>query len=303
MQRIIAVYNPRSSRFTKVCQEVLDYLPSLRGYTIGKYEISPTNFEQNVSNLSRLLQNNDLVISAGGDATTAIAANACLKSHKNISLAALPYGNFSDFAHALNLREIEQIFCSDVKTIDFYPLEIHVNDKFFRYATCYVTIGMTAESVGLFDEPSIRRKLHSTRRTHLCSYIHLAKWYFKNHHTKIFLPGFQLNSASLASSTTDYFAINSKFACHIMKGNTDFQSPQTFHSLTSNLAAFHHLCSFMTKSIFAHIPANPTKGDILEFAHPATITIQAEGEYRTFPKVTKIEIKKSQTSLKVKYLK
>ena len=47
------------------------------------------------------------------------------------------------------------------------------------------------------------------------------------------------------------------------------------------------------------VPGAETKGDVLEFVKPATVEIQAEGEYRVFRNVKKIEIRKAEKWLKV----
>ena len=98
MKRIIIVYNPRSSRYADVKSEVLSKIKDLEGYLVGKYEVKPTNLEDNILQLSKLLKDDDLVISAGGDATGIISSNAVLKSDKDATLAVLPYGNFNDLS-------------------------------------------------------------------------------------------------------------------------------------------------------------------------------------------------------------
>lgn len=101
MKRLLVVYNQRSSNFCRVQREVLGKLSELDGYIVGKYSIKKTNFDDNVATLSKLLQNGDIVLVAGGDATAAIVVNAILKSGKDASISALAYGNFNDFARTV----------------------------------------------------------------------------------------------------------------------------------------------------------------------------------------------------------
>jgi len=96
MNRVFVVYNPRSSRFADVKKEVLNRQKSLKGFMLGKYEVEPTNVDQNATKFSKILKDGDFVISAGGDATGVIAVNAILKSGKDVCLAVLPFGNFND---------------------------------------------------------------------------------------------------------------------------------------------------------------------------------------------------------------
>ena len=107
MKRILIVYNPRSSRYAEVKQEVLAPARDLKGCIVGKYEVKPTNIDDNINTLAKLLKNGDLVISAGGDATGVISANAILKSKKDVTLSALPYGNFNDLARTLGTMTME----------------------------------------------------------------------------------------------------------------------------------------------------------------------------------------------------
>ena len=299
MQRIILIYNPRSSRFNTVKQEVLSKTTTLKGYMIGKYEVEPTNVDKNAAKFTKILKNGDLVIAAGGDATASIAANGILHSNKDVKLAVLPSGNFNDLARTLRSTTFEDIFSSNSYTAKLYPLEIFVDNKFFRYATCYVTIGMTAEAVKLYDTPNMRKKLKTNFGRKISSYTSLTGWYFKNRHKKIFLPNFKLNGEIQHPKTSDYAAINGRSMARVMKGGEDYLKPKVFRSETDHLANFWRLLKLMTKSIFHRIPGSETTGDILEFTEPTTIELQAEGEYHTFKNIHKIEIRKGIKCLKV----
>ena len=301
MKRIFVVYNPRSSRFCDVKKEVLSHLPKLKGCIIGKYEVEPTDVDQNAIKFAKLLKDGDFVISAGGDATGVICSNAILNSNKEVTLAVLPYGNFNDFARTLGTMKFENlgITHSDVKATKYYPLEIIIDGKHFRYATCYATVGMTAEAVPLFDNPKTRKKLQKGHKSSWRSYIYLAKWYFKNRHKKVFIPEFKLNGKLQPNKTSDYAAVNGRFMCRVMKGGHDYRDPKVFRSMTYRLTNFWRLFGLMTKSILVRTPGNETTGDILEFIQPSTVALQAEGEYYTFKNVKKIEVRKSKKFLKV----
>ena len=298
MKRILIVYNPRSSRFAEVEREVLTPTRDLKGYIIGKYEVKPTNLDDNITTLAKLLKNGDLVISAGGDATGVISANAILKSKKDVTLAALPYGNFNDLARTLNVKSINDIL-SNNKTNKLYPLEIIIDNKFFRYATCYVTIGMTAAAVHLYDQPKMRKKLKTSFGRRITSYTALAGWYFKHRRKKQFLPEFTLNGIKQHPKTSDYAAVNGRSMARVMKGGDDFMKPKVFRHETDRLTSFWRLAKLMSKSIFRRIPGAETTGDLIEFATPSTTELQAEGEHTVLKNVNKIEIRKGTTCLKV----
>ena len=337
MQRLILVYNPRSSRYADVDREVISRLRTMKGYTIGKYEVKPTNLDNNITNLSKLLRDGDLVLSAGGDATGIVASNGILKSGKDATLAALPYGNFNDLARTLGTMKFEDVFDegehsgaldgrfevvrdngseiaseprndgrerSGPRTArpsakKLYPLEIYVDGKFYRYATCYVTIGMTAEAVQIYDSPKLRAKLKHGFGRKISSYTTLAGWYFKNRHKHVFIPEFSLNGKPQHIKTTDYAAVNGRSMARVMKGGDDYKSPKYFRHETDRLASFYRLAKLMLRSIFSRIPGERTSADRLEFKTPSTVTLQAEGEYQVFKDVKTIEIKKGAKCLKV----
>ena len=298
MQRLFIVYNPRSSRFADVERDVLSPARRLKGFIICKYEVAPTNLDDNVRKLSRLVKDGDLVLSAGGDATGIIASKAILHSGKSATLAALPYGNFNDLARTLRTKSLEDVICnSDGR--NFYPLELHVDGNLFRYATCYITIGMTAEAVSIYDSPKMRTKLKKNFGRKITSYTELASWYFKHRHKKQFIPEFTLNGELQSLKTTDYAAVNGRSMARVMKGGEDYHDAKFFRSETDRLASFFRLTKLMLKSMFSRIPGTATPGDILEFSQPATVTIQTEGESHTFENINKITIKKSKKCLKV----
>ena len=158
---------------------------------------------------------------------------------------------------------------------------------------------MTAEAVSLYDTPKVRKKLKTNFGRKISSYTSLANWYFKNRHKKVFLPELKLNGNLQHKKTSDYAAINGRSMARVMKGGEDYKKPRIFRSETDRLANFWRLFKLMVKSIFHRIPGSETDGDVLEFTSPATVTIQAEGEYHTFKNIKTIEIKKGNKCLKV----
>ena len=325
MNRIFVVYNPNSSRYSDVRKEVLDKLKNLKGYIVGKYEVEKTDVDKNAEKFSKVLKDGDLVISAGGDATGIIASNAILKSGKAATLAVLPYGNFNDLSRTLGTKTLEDVLGAGGRNLSFegpktwpsgperpekdrfgqdprqklYPLEIYVDGKFFRYATCYVTIGMMGEAVKLYDTKKMRKKLKTNFGRKVTSYTALASWYFKNRHKKVFLPEFKLNGKLQSKKVSDYCAMNGKYMARIMKGGEDYKDPKIFRREAAKLTSFWRLFSLMAKSIISRVPGSETKGDKLEFLEPATVELQAEGEYKVFKNIKTIEVRKGDKCLKV----
>lgn len=315
MKRILIIYNPSSSNYTRVRSEILSRVTEFKSYMVGKFAIKKAPFETNVSALKKILKDGDIAIAAGGDATAAVTANAILESGKDVTLGVLPYGNFNDLARTLGTMKPEDIFktgrVTDMEGVPresrageenvrqdpphikkLYPLDIIVDGRHWRYATCYVTMGMTAEAVELFDEPKFRKYMQKGHKSSWRSYLALAKWYFKNRHKKQFIPDFKLNGTLQHKKTSDYAAVSGRSMCRVMKGSDDYLKPVVFRSMTDRLANFWRLSKLMTISIFSRTPGIETKGDTIEFLQPATVELQAEGEYKVFKNVKTIRVEK-----------
>ena len=80
MQRLIVVHNKKSSRAELAKEEIFEEARKLPGFLIGKYEVVSTDVDDNANRLSRILEDGDLVVTVGGDATASIGMNGCLLS-------------------------------------------------------------------------------------------------------------------------------------------------------------------------------------------------------------------------------
>ena len=84
-----------------------------------------------------------------------------------------------------------------------------------------------------------------------------------------------------------------------MKGGDDYLKPKVFRSENCRLINFWRLSKLMMISMFKRTPGTETKEDLLEFLAPATVELQAEGEYKTFQNVKTILVKKPGQYIKV----
>lgn len=200
LKKLIVVYNPRSSKHAAVAQEVLAPARKLSGWLVGKYEVKEAGLGENADGLAKILNDGDLVIAAGGDGTATMAANGVMRSGKDVALGVLGYGNFNDLARMLKAKRavdyggeyvggvteiVARYEAGKVKEI--YPLEAVVDGKHWRYAPCYLSLGLFAESTAVFDEPKVRAKLKTGKKRMFFSIFTLAKWYFRNRKRE-FLP-------------------------------------------------------------------------------------------------------------------
>lgn len=297
MQRLIIVYNPRSSKFGQVKKDVLDKARELKGWTVGKYEIKPIGVDKNAEALTKILRDGDTVVSAGGDGTSTVTFNAIMAFSGKVKYGVLGYGNFNDLARTFKVKNLDEILKRE--PIEVWPLEAIVNGKRWRYAIGYITMGLFAEATEIFDEKKTRKKLQGGKKTPVFSWKVLAKWYFKNKNKRVFIPEFKLNGVKMSKKVTDYVAMNGTSMAGVMKGREWYLDKKTFQSETAKLGSFFSLVSLMTKSILYKVPGKDAEGDILEFLAPAEVEIQAEGEYTRLKDVKKIEVRKAKKCLNI----
>ena len=299
MKRLLLVYNPRSSHFWKVDRDVITKARSLRGFMVGKYEIKDTDVDDNAEKLSRLIMDGDIVVAAGGDGTATIAMNGVMLAAKdNVRLGVMGYGNFNDFASACGNLGFDEIMATEAK--EAWPLECRVDEKHWRYAMCYFTAGMFAESCAVFDKPKVRKKMQKkhARKGFCGSICSLAGWWFRNK-KKCFLPeSFELIGSAEegveCKGCSDYLAINNKRIAKVMKGGNFLDKKDAFLSHTGNMRGVFALFCFMVRSMFKEVPGFESEYDMLSFNEPADVMLQGEGEYKKFEQIRKIEIKKAE---------
>ncbi len=302
MRRLILIYNPRSSHFLQVKKDVIDKLRGLKGWMIGKYEVADTDVDDNASRLAKLLQDDDLVIAAGGDGTANIAVNGIMQADcRGIKLGVFGYGNFNDTARTFGKPTIEDILNN--KAVEIWPLECKINGRHWRYAICYFTIGMFAEACEVFDHPKTRKSLRKGKKSILYSVRVLASWWFKERKRRHFMPEFNLGNSSdeyvSSRGASDYLALNGKTAARMMKGGKYFLQKDEFLSTTGTLTKFWRLILFMMRSILKQVPGTESDYDKLVFKKPSKMMFQAEGEYKMISDVLVVEIKKSTKPLLV----
>jgi hypothetical protein len=295
MKRLFIVYNPRSSHYGQVKSEVIDQLRKLKGVMIGKFEVAPTNVDDNARKLARVLSNGDLVIAAGGDGTANIVINGIMLSRaQNVKLGVIGYGNFNDVARTFGNLKLNDILQGHVKRV--YPLECRINGKHWRFGMCYFTLGMFAEACAVFDKPRTRKTLRKGGRKTIFSLMTLAKWWFKNRR-RVFLPeSFQLGDSSEEfverKKMSDYMAVNGRTVAKIMKGSDWYLKEGSFLSMTGRLTKFGKLTKMMMRSMLKRVPGAESDYDCLVFPEATKVMVQAEGEYKMISGVRTVEISK-----------
>lgn len=305
-KKLFLVYNPRSSHYARVQAEVLVPARQLNGWMVGKYEIKATSFEDNVKKIAQLLSDGALVIAVGGDGTATMVINAILESGKDVVFAAIGYGNFNDIATMLSATELDDSeglikivkLYEDQQIRVLYPISIDIDEKHWRYAPAYCSIGLMAEATRLVEDAKTRKKLQTGRKGPLFTLRMAVKWYMKNH-KRSFMPAGKLNGRDFSERMTDYLAVNSPMVAEIMKGGDWWRESNNFGSTLRGLGKFWAMVSFGLTSVFKKIPLAKTQRDVLSFERPANIEIQTEGEFAHLENIQEIKIQKAEKALRV----
>lgn len=306
-KKLFLVYNPRSSHYAKVREDVLEPVRQLKGWMVGKYEIKSTSFDDNVEKLSNLLTDDALVIIAGGDGTATMAMNAILVSAKDVVCTVLGYGNFNDVATMLQTDALEGsenkvqniIQKYEAQQIEkLYPLDVKVDGEHWRYAPAYMSVGMLAEATKIMETPEVRNKLNTGKKGAGFSLRMAVKWYLKNR-KKIFVPEGRLNGQDFGRKVTDYLAVNSPTVAGIMKGGDWWQDTEQFGNTVQELGRFGKMVKFGLTSVRKKIPLEVVRSGVVQFAEPGDLEIQTEGEFAHLEKVQEIEVRKDESFLKV----
>ena len=103
--RLVLVINPRSSGYSLVHEKIVRNIQKLNLAENQQitYEIQPTNPLDNAEKMAGILQDNDIILVAGGDGTAHIATNAIIFSDKQgIKIKYTGFGNFNDYAHSFS---------------------------------------------------------------------------------------------------------------------------------------------------------------------------------------------------------
>lgn len=295
MKRLFIVYNPRSSHYEQVKTDIIDRLKGLKGAMVGKFEVEPTNVDDNARRLAKVLTTGDLVIAAGGDGTANIAVNGIMLSKaQNVKFGVIGYGNFNDVARTFGNLKLDDILRGHVKRV--YPLECKINGKHWRFGMCYFTLGMFAEACACFDAPKTRKTLRKGGHKTVFSLMTLVKWWLKNHRQQFLPETFQLGDSSEdfveCKKTSDYMAVNGRTVAKIMKGSDWYLKESGFLSMTGQMTKFRKLVPMMLRSIFKRVPGTDSDYDCLVFPEASTVMVQAEGEYKKISGVRTVEISK-----------
>jgi hypothetical protein len=307
--RLVLVLNPRSTQAKRVEVEILNPLNRfifeeklVSNVTTFRYEVQPTHVDDNAEKLASCLLDGDIILVVGGDGTASIGVNGAILSGKKVKFYSIPYGNFNDIARTMQRARGQKV----------YAMEALVDEKHFRYALCYFTAGMLAESTKIFNEKKNRERLRRRKKNLIFSLWILFVWFIENRKkqwffrfrmetlgnngkilgSKIFEPRFFWGGVS------DLIALNGATMARILGGG-EYYLGNRFLVRCARLGSFFGVSGFMLKGIFGRVSGSEVAASKYIFEHPASFEIQAEGELKRFDEVLTLEFRKVEKSLQI----
>ncbi|MBR5389372.1 hypothetical protein IK146_02325 [Candidatus Saccharibacteria bacterium] len=303
MKRLIIVYSQYSTLFAEANIKVIAESRKLKGWMVAKFEVKElSDYKETLRNLARIIRKGDLVLAAGGDGLATMAMNAVIQSGVIATLAVMPFGNFNDFASTLGRMDFETIIrkFEEGRYEEFYPLEVRVNDRHYTYSGVYFTVGMMAEAAEVLEDLKVRKKLTRAKNRMKYSAKKLFRWYRKNKHRKDLLPeAMRLNDTKVMKYTTDYVAMNGASLAGVVPGGTWYKDAEKFWSGTMRNRSIVRMFRKFVKALEGELPGKESRRDVLTFDKPSGVFVCAEGDGYKLDDVSKIEIKKSDKSLRV----
>ena len=156
-ERIILVYNPTSARAKHIQTEAIEPLRSERIAYVD-YATKYPDTEDNIADMRETFRDGDTILTAAGDGTAMQAANAVLREGQDQTrIGFLGYGNFNDLVG--NTRDPLALLDPAAEVVDSRPLTIEINDRYWRDAPGYASLGFTALAARHFAKHSSREQL------------------------------------------------------------------------------------------------------------------------------------------------
>ncbi|GEM_PF-769976 len=295
-RRVLVVHNPKSSHASNVQRDVFDRLRE-DGVKYESFSTPSPDATDNIDAIAATLREDDTVLSVGGDGTALQVANGVrVAGVAGVKLGILNLGNFGDGAHNFHIpaarRDPLPVLEAQDRTVAVRPLEIMVNDEYWRSTLLYATLGWTAMAAHQFDNPKIREQLQHGAANLPLTLGRLVLYYFKTRHEGV-LPLFSRDGDDGGEPVTDIMAVSGRYVAGFMKMRHDKTGDLDFLSRDLDVSGLTKNSSFLTASTLGYMPGTMKASDTLLFKEPASVPIQLDGEFTLLENVSKLQIRKS----------
>lgn len=278
MQKLILVY---AVDMAELETRVLAPARQLRGWMVGKYLVRLGDFDTQVQNLVRLLEDGDLVVAAGNDRVVSAAVNAIMQSGKQAALGILrpDGGKIAALLGQEELSGIVEKFAAR-KTRLLAPLVVKTNNDTWRYALSEVRVGMLASFA-------------AQRNGSELTFWELLKWYIKGGR-KLRLPAGGCNGEPWPKRATDYLAINGITAMREW-----YLEEYNYLSVWPRISNSWRLWQFVRQYQRKELAGEACEKEVLAFLEPSTVALCADGVAEEKVGIKEISVRKSRAKLRI----
>ena len=308
---LVLIQNRNSTNYRRVRSEVIDPLREALAssdedaYSLTIYNTKFPDTERNIAHMIEKLPDEARVIVAAGDGTVEQVINASIRGEKNLTIGALPYGNFNDiaFAHMRRGQGVLNMIGDDVPTREVNPLTIEVDGKHWIDAASYASFGLTAIIASGFRSQKVRDLLRplprplqkAIRNTRSGADYLTHAWTDK-------LPDFRVDGGELQIGMTDVAFANNPLIAGIIKAEDTYYDTPYFGALSGiNMGDMSKLITWGVPSLQGHSPLERAEQMRVSFEKEATIPVQIGGEYHEISSPTEVFVYKD-PSKKVRML-
>lgn len=297
--RILVVYNDHSTRAEVARQEVerqLATLELLKGH-VTSHTLQSPRVEDNITDVAALIHAGDTVLSVGGDGTYHTVGNAVLTAAaKNVRVGLIPGGNFNDGPHTFNnlkdLRNPLPLLNQDARTVGVHPVEIMINNEFWRHALLYASAGRTAEFAAIFNHPAVRKSLLSGKSSMFRNLARLGCKYLETRDDGYLPPFCRQGDDTVYSHMTDIVNVNGPIMARFMRSGTDLYKTGTFRQSVLDISRLGPNLPFLLNSVIrSRMPGREIGSDIITFTNSSVVSFQVDGE-PLLTEVKTIELRK-----------
>jgi len=303
-ERLVVVQNLNSTNHKHVGRQVL--LP-LSAADV-KFEVYDTQFEDTPDNIIHMmdhLPDDARVIVAAGDGTVEQVVNASIRGNKNLTIGAVPYGNFNDiaFSHIDRGQNVLDMIGRDVPTKEVIPLSIEVDGGHRIHAASYTSFGLTAIIAAGFRSQVVRDRLRPMPRSVQkairngksgVDYL-LHAWSHK-------LPDFRVDGGALQVGKTDVAFSNNPIIAGIIHAEDTYYDRDYFGAISGiDMGNPRNLVAWGIPSLFGHAPLERAHQMHVIFEKEATIPMQIGGEYHEIESPAEVFVYKN-PDIKVRIL-
>lgn len=256
--------------------------------------------------IARQIEDNDLVVSCGGDGVTQLTLDAVYFANLSLkigaSLAIIPLGNGNDFASAVNGRSasIDQILRQNSR--NFYPLLVDFEgDEDLRFAIAsYITFGATTKLVEVLNQSDVRARRKVLARLTPAASLPLAKISVLSQAiSSDGFPDFWRSGVEYDHDSLGFFNVSAahgllRVARHYLFDQTDF---------------FFHLGTVADKNLARKIlmagrwmikfPGQATSAETITFARKINLVANLAGDNIKLVGIREIHSQKAQKPVKV----